>query len=60
MISEYDNRVRVPFKIMPPCFQGTDNGEEFTIIDLVIPFSGVKGLREVSTGVICSVLISLE
>jgi hypothetical protein len=44
MISEYDDRVRIPFKIMPPCFQGVDNSEEFSIIDLVVSFGGVKGL----------------
>jgi hypothetical protein len=44
MIGEYNDRVRVPFKVMPPCFQGTDDGEEFTIVDLVVSFSGIKGL----------------
>jgi hypothetical protein len=45
MICEYDDRVRVPFKVMSPCFQGSDDGEKFTIIDLVILFGGIKGLR---------------
>jgi len=44
MISEYDDRVRIPFKIVPPCFQGMDNGKQFLIIDLVVSFGGVKGL----------------
>jgi hypothetical protein len=44
MISEYNDRVGISFEVMPPCFQGTDNGEEFTIIDLIISFSRVKGL----------------
>jgi hypothetical protein len=44
MICEYNDRVRIPFKVMPPYFQGTDDGEEFTIVDLVISFSGVEGL----------------
>jgi hypothetical protein len=60
MICEYDDRVRIPFKIMPPCFQGTDDGKEFMIVNLIISFGGVKGLRKISAGVICSVLISLE
>jgi hypothetical protein len=60
MIGEYDDRVRVPFKVMPPCFQSTDNGKEFSIVDLVVSFSGVKGLRKVSARVICSIFISLE
>jgi hypothetical protein len=44
MIGEYNDRVGVPFKVMPPCFQSMDNGEEFTIVDLVISFGRVKGL----------------
>jgi hypothetical protein len=44
MIGEHDDRVRVPFKVVPPCFQGMDNGEEFPIINLVISFSGIEGL----------------
>jgi hypothetical protein len=60
MISEYNDRVGVSFKVVSPCFQGSDNGKEFSIIDLVVPFGGVKGLRKVSAGMICSILISLE
>jgi hypothetical protein len=60
MIGEHDNRVRVPFEVVPPSFQGADDCEEFTIVDLVISFSRVEGLREVTARVICSVLISLE
>jgi hypothetical protein len=44
MIGEYNDGMRVPFKVVPPCFQGTDDGEELTIVDLVISFGGVKGL----------------
>jgi hypothetical protein len=44
MIGEYNDRVRVPFKVMPPCFQSTDDGEEFLIVDLVVSFGGIKGL----------------
>jgi hypothetical protein len=60
MIGEHDDGMGVPFKVMPPCFQGTNDGKEFSIIDLIVLFGGVKGLRKISTGVICSVLISLE
>jgi hypothetical protein len=60
VIGEYNNRVGVPFKIVPPCFQGMDDGEEFAIIDLVVSFGGVKGLQEVSARVVCSIFISLE
>jgi hypothetical protein len=44
VIGEYNDRVRIPFNIMSPCFQGMDDGEEFTIIDLMVSLSGVKGL----------------
>jgi hypothetical protein len=44
MIGEYDDRVGVPFEIVPPCFQGMDDGEEFTIVDLVVSFSRVERL----------------
>jgi hypothetical protein len=60
MIGEYDHRVRVPFEVVSPCFQGMDDGEEFTVVNLVISFGEVKGLQEVSARVICSVFISLE
>jgi hypothetical protein len=60
MIGEYDDSVGVPFKVVPPCFQGADDGKEFTIVDLVVLFSRVKRLRKISTRVICSIFISLE
>jgi len=60
MICEYDDRVRVPFEVVPPCFQGMDNGKKFSIIDLVVLFSGVKGLQKISARMVCSILISLE
>jgi hypothetical protein len=60
VISEHDDRVRIPFKVVPPCFQGTDDGKEFSIVDLVVSFGGVEGLRKVSAGMMCTVLISLK
>jgi hypothetical protein len=44
MIGEHNDRVRVSFKVVPPCFQGTDNGKEFLVVDLVASFGGVEGL----------------
>jgi hypothetical protein len=44
VIGEYYDGMRVSFKIVPPCFQGMDDGKEFLIIDLVVSFSGIKGL----------------
>jgi hypothetical protein len=60
VIGEYNDRVRVSFKVMPPCFQGTDDSEEFSIIDLVVSFCRVEGLQKISARVICSIFISLE
>src|SRR6267154_311183 len=60
MVSEDNDRVWVPFEVMAPSFQGSDNGKEFSIIDLIVSFCGVKGLGEVSTGMIRSVFISLK
>lgn len=45
---------------MLPRFQGTDDGKEFLVIHLVVSFCGVKGLGKVSTGMICSILISFK
>jgi hypothetical protein len=44
MIGEYNDWVRVPFKIVPPCFQGTDDGKELSVIDLIILFCEIEGL----------------
>jgi hypothetical protein len=60
MIGEYYDRMGISFKIMPPCFQGMDDGEKLSVIDLVVSFGGIKGLQKVSTRVICSILISLK
>ena len=32
-------------EIVTPGFQGTNDGEEFAIIDVVVPFCGGKGLQ---------------
>ena len=47
-------------KIVAPRLQGTNDSEEFTVIDVVISFGGGEGLGEVGTGVPISVGISLE
>jgi hypothetical protein len=60
MIGEHDDRVGISFKVMPPCFQDMDDGEKFMIVDLVVSFSGVKGLQKVSARMVCSILVSLE
>ena len=32
-------------EIVAPRFQGANDGEEFTIIDIIVPFSRGEGLR---------------
>jgi hypothetical protein len=44
MISEYDNRVRVSFKVMTPFSERPNNSEQFSVKDLVVPFCQVQGL----------------
>jgi hypothetical protein len=36
VVGENDDRVRVPFKIVAPCLQGTDDHKEFSIVDLIV------------------------
>ena len=47
-------------KIVAPRFQGADDGKEFAVIDIVIPFSGGEGLREVGAGMPVAIGVSLE
>src|SRR6267154_5197761 len=60
MVGEDNDRVWVPFEVMAPSFQGSDDGKEFPIVNLIVSFCGVKGLGKVSAGMIRSILISLE
>ena len=60
MISEDDNRVRVPFEVVSPCLESADYRKEFSIIDLIVSFCRVEGLREIGAWVVGSILISLE
>ena len=47
-------------KVVAPRFQGTDNGQEFAVIDVIVSFCGGEGLREVGTGVPIAIGIGLE
>jgi hypothetical protein len=60
MICEDDDRVQVPFKVMAPFGECSDNSEQFPVKDLVITFGRVQGLREVTTGVISTIVIGLK
>ena len=44
MIGENGDQVLGAEQVVPPCFQGTDDAEEFAIIDFVIPLCRVKGM----------------
>ena len=47
-------------EIVAPRFQGTNDGEEFAVIDIVVSFGGGEGLRQVGTGVPIAVGVGLE
>ena len=60
MIVEYLHREGRAMEIVAPGFQGANDGEEFTVIDVVVVFSGGKGLREVGAGVPVAIGVGLE
>ena len=37
-------------EIMSPGFEGMDDSQEFSVIDIIVPFHWGEGLREVRTG----------
>ena len=47
-------------EIMAPGLQGANDGEKFAVINIVIPFSGREGLRQVGTWVPVAVGVGLE
>ena len=51
---------RGSMEVVSPGFQGTDDGEEFPIIDVVILFSRDKQLRKVGVGVPIAIRVSLK
>jgi hypothetical protein len=59
MICEDDNRVWVSFKVIAPFSECPDDCEQLPVKDLVITFSRVKGLGEVTAGMILTIVISL-
>jgi len=44
MVREDDNWVGASDKEVPPIFKASDNGQEFLVVDVVVPFGGVKCL----------------
>ena len=45
---------------MTPFCEGENDCKEFTIIDVIVAFSGEEGTRKVGTGVEIAIGISLE
>jgi len=60
MIGEYNNRVRVPFKVMAPFSERSDDSKQFPIKDLVVSFCWVQGLGQVTAWMILSIVIGLK
>ena len=51
MISENLDGEGGTVEVVSPGFEGMDDCQEFSIIDIIIPFCWREGLREVRTGV---------
>ena len=49
-----------PMEVVSPGFQGTDDGEEFSVIDVVVSFRRRERLGEIGAGMPVTVGISLE
>ncbi|KIJ19505.1 hypothetical protein PAXINDRAFT_69511 [Paxillus involutus ATCC 200175] len=47
-------------EIMVPHFQGVDDGEEFSIVDVVVPFGRREHFRQIDAGVKFAVDIFLH
>ena len=60
MIGEDSDRVGGACEVLVPFSQGMYNGEEFSVIDVIIALGGGKRLREVSTGVEVTVQVLLH
>ena len=60
MISEDLDREGGPGEVLSPCLKGVEDGEKFSVIDVVVPFSGGERLREVGAWVPLAVWIGLE
>ena len=60
VICENLYRERGPVEIVSPGLQGTDDGEEFSVVDVVVAFCWDERLGEVGTGVPVAIGVSLE
>ena len=51
MISENLDGEGGTMEVMSPGFEGTDDCQEFSVIDIIVLFCWEEGLKEVRTGV---------
>ena len=47
-------------EVMSPGFEGTDDSQEFSVVNIIVPFCWGEGLREVGTGMPFAIRVSLE
>ena len=47
-------------EVVAPGLQGANDGEEFSVIDIIVPFGRGEGLRQVGAGVPIAVGVGLE
>ena len=60
VVSRDLDRERGTVEVMPPGLQGMDDGEEFLVIDVVVPFCRDERLGQIGTGVPITIGVSLE
>ena len=60
MVGEDLYRKGGAMEVVAPRFQGMNDGEEFTVIDIVVTLGGGEGLREVGARVPVAVGVGLE
>ena len=60
MISEDLDREGGPGEVLLPCFKGVEDGEEFSVIDVIVSFGRGERLREVGAWVPLTIWIGLE
>ena len=60
VVSEDLDREGGAMEIVAPCFQGANDGKEFAVVDVVIPFRRGERLREVGARVPVAIGVSLK
>ena len=60
MVSEKSDGVFSPLEVMSPVIKSMDDGEQLTIIDVIVPFCRGKSLRKVCARVKVAILILLH